>query len=291
MIHWTKAGIVPSPKTVQIRITGSHLSALKAGAPMTQQILSPEAFLENLQYFRIGLDGPRSIPCTSLTLSGLPHDTVPYLSHLQTVKFDYVVAHIDHASVDWHMLHPFDQQIHRFAIPIQKEALESLYKIPTWALLKSTFILVLTSDLPDIFKEIQHSLPQWHSLVFSYPFPLGTQSSWSPQDCQNWLIQQQTFLQNLPYAPIIKGLPSCLMQSPFVLHSKTSNRWYVDNAHQQTQALLFFPDITCFYKDDQCRYCRFDQQCDGFFTEYLSRYHIMLNCITDSSDLFGEYLG
>lgn len=45
----------------------------------------------------------------------------------------------------------------------------------------------------------------------------------------------------------------------------------MDADHQQSKALLFFPDVVAFHKDEACRFCRLDTSCDGFFAAYLRR--------------------
>jgi hypothetical protein len=69
----------------------------------------------------------------------------------------------------------------------------------------------------------------------------------------------------------IKGLAACHLGDQAHRLAKTENRYYVDADHQQDQALLFFPDVVRFFKDDACRYCNLDGACDGFFATYLRR--------------------
>jgi hypothetical protein len=45
----------------------------------------------------------------------------------------------------------------------------------------------------------------------------------------------------------------------------------VDADHQLEGALLFFPDVVAFFKGEDCRFCRCDTKCDGFFATYLRR--------------------
>jgi hypothetical protein len=45
----------------------------------------------------------------------------------------------------------------------------------------------------------------------------------------------------------------------------------VDADHQCDEALLFFPDVVAFHKDEVCRFCPGDSACDGFFATYLRR--------------------
>ena len=74
----------------------------------------------------------------------------------------------------------------------------------------------------------------------------------------------------------IKGLPGCYLASPggpdlaSLIH-RSANRWYVDADHQRERALMFFPDVVAFFKEDTCRYCALDWRCDGFFATFLRR--------------------
>jgi hypothetical protein len=69
----------------------------------------------------------------------------------------------------------------------------------------------------------------------------------------------------------IKGLPACYLGEFSPLLRRTVNRWYVDADHQLGKALMFFPDVVAFYKEEDCRFCTADAQCDGFFATYLRR--------------------
>lgn len=69
----------------------------------------------------------------------------------------------------------------------------------------------------------------------------------------------------------IKGLPGCAL-GPWVEHAwRTANRWYVDAEHQTDEALLFFPDVVRFAREDECRFCALQHQCDGAPEAWLAR--------------------
>jgi hypothetical protein len=68
----------------------------------------------------------------------------------------------------------------------------------------------------------------------------------------------------------IKGLPPCFLGELSRCSWRSSNRWYVDSEHQLDKALLFFPDVVSFTKVENCRFCKLDSRCDGFFGAYIS---------------------
>ena len=274
MITWTPSGLVRTPSTVQIRCMQAGPKEFKAGAPMPLRSLSVQEFRSNLQYFRFELDTPRTIPCTSLTLSGLNGDDWQRYECMQEMSFDYITLHLNPSSINWNELERYQDSFQRISIPINQE--HQLLSIPAWAISKTTIIISLEKDL-------SHWLPQtiqkantedWNPFVFLYPFPKNTESQpLSPQKAIH-LLEQLTL--NYLKKPIIKGLPYCLANATHTLFAKTTNRWYVDAQHQREKALLFFPDIACYYKDDQCRFCQHNEECDGFFLEYLKKYKLHL---------------
>ena len=280
MITWTASGVVTTPDTIQIRLSKQNPSEIRAGAPTPTRILSPEEFQDNLDYFRFTLDGPRSQACTKLTLSGLQRENAAYFEILvQYPHFQWITLHIDPSIINWTELAEYQQCYHRLSIPIND--LHQAQSIPQWAIDKCHIILLLEQGLENWIEPIITLANQrsWNPLIFLYPFPLlesQHSTTLSPKQCLDLLEKHCRSLHN---PPIIKGLPHCLLDSSFSVHSKTSNRWYVDASHQREKALLFFPDILSFHKDDQCRFCRFTGSCDGFFTIYLEQHDLCLQAI------------
>lgn len=78
-------------------------------------------------------------------------------------------------------------------------------------------------------------------------------------------------LRDAGVAVAIKGLPVCYLGDLGASARRSANRWYVDADHQRDRALLFFPDVVAFHKEDICRFCPADPRCDGFFSTYLRR--------------------
>ncbi len=60
----------------------------------------------------------------------------------------------------------------------------------------------------------------------------------------------------------VKGIPACLLAGA-APSWRSANRVYVDADHQGAAALLFFPDVVRFRKEDVCRFCDASPRCDG----------------------------
>jgi hypothetical protein len=288
MIHWTHGGAVTTPTTVQIRLASQNLPTLQAKAPIPRRRLSKTEFLRNLEYFHIGLHGPRSIPCTAVTISGMDTENIQYIEELRNHKyFAYNSLHIDYQLDLWAYLETVQDCFDKISLPIpstlDRETWTHIEKIPTWSVPSTNFILSLANPNKESIEEFiqrYHPLVQWAKehdwqLFCSYPFPTNAAvSPLSPKDCAIFLSYLHR--EKLPRSPIVKGIPSCVLNTPSLQTSKTSNRWYVDAEHQLQQALLFFPEIMQFYKSDNCRFCALDHQCDGFFAEYLRDFDVNL---------------
>ena len=293
MIHWTSSGVVSTPTTVQIRVTSHTDSTLSVGHAQPTRRLSLEEFRQNLQYFRHGLDTPRSISCTSITISGLPIDSLAadYFKTLADFPFNYATLHLSTATstpICWSVLEQYEGVFDRFVLSFGPNIPD--LDIPKWVLPK-LYCIVSLSGTPSTFEPwIEHWIQQKTAysthVVFSYPVPLGPNHPLPPQSISSIFSRLMPLLKQRTRPTTLKGLPVCLM--PTLIHknvtvsSKTSNRWYVDAEHQCSEALLFFPDILHYHKDDQCRFCIHDGHCDGFFLEYLTN-NIHLSAILDDT--------
>ncbi len=286
MIHWTTSGAVATPTTVQVRLSTLSHRSLKVGLKVPERQLTVEEFENNLQYFQRGLDTPRSIPCTSLTLSGLPVESTRYFEALQHCSnFQFTTLHLG-STASWDCLRPYQSLFDRLVLsagPSTKDF--DVDAIPPWAMDKVQFIVSLTGDPLTLEQWLESFLP-WafkHHIpvTFSHPFPLSEVKPLSPSSIVGlfqWLSPLLDNLQSSKNGHIqVKGIPPCLISSlhknatNIHISSKTSNRWYVDADHQCDEALLFFPDLLQFHKDDQCRFCTLNTQCDGFFLSYLKQ--------------------
>ena len=251
MMSWTASGLVRTPSTVQIRCSLDTPKELKAGAPQPSRSLSNQELRENLQYFRFGLDTPRTIPCSSLTLSGLNGDDWERFEIIQDFPFEYITLHANPEQLHWKELERYQTSFHRLSIPLNAQTHN--IDIPQWAIPKTTIVISLEEGLENWLPKtiVKSNREGWNPFIFLYPFPLNTQSS--PLSPQKAIDLLDRLTQDCRHAPIVKGLPYCLAKTTYNLFAKTSNRWYVDAQHQKEKALLFFPDVSCYYKDDQCR--------------------------------------
>ena len=112
------------------------------------------------------------------------------------------------------------------------------------------------------------------SMTFTYPFPINGNEATSAPNPGRVMSALRPALAELDRAGVsaqIKGLPACHLGRDAHRLGRTSNRYYVDADHQTTDALVFFPDVVRFHKDDVCRFCTQNEQCDGFFSTYLRR--------------------
>lgn len=285
MIHWTTAGVVSTPMTVQIRVSFRSAQSFKVGANTSEHTISPLDFHRNLQYFRVGLDTPRSTPCHSLTLSGLPDDPSEYLSILrQVAQFQYCTVHLPATNIPWEILKDSRDLLNRLVLPLTPISENS---IPNWAQPITQCVLVLTQenlcDRTWIHRQLSNSVLRSMRFTLSYPAPLSQQQPPTPTQLQHLLHEWEKLLTEREHPLLIRGIPPCLLQDTPIsltqISSRTSNRWYVDAEHQCESARLFFPELLQFHKDDQCRFCRFSTHCDGFYLDYLEKMNIQLNSI------------
>lgn len=284
MIHWTAAGAVSTPTTVQIRLSAITADSFRVGVSPPESTLSVEDFRRNLNYFSVDLDTPRSTPCHSLTLSGLPTQFADYLDVLAAMpRFQYCTLHLPDTTIDWTQLYPYRQLFDRLVLPISPKTISD---VPHWAGLLTQFMLPLTAEQPDqidwFIRWIHQVQPQ--HLLLSYPAPLNQQRPMSLQSLRTFLSEVATHCADMTTIQV-RGIPPCLLQTTIIplenISSKTSNRWYVDVDHQCVNARLFFPDILHFHKDDQCRFCRFGASCDGFFLRHLESMNTTLRSIVE----------
>jgi hypothetical protein len=112
------------------------------------------------------------------------------------------------------------------------------------------------------------------SVTFSYPFPVdGSHAAEVPPPLRAVaaLAPVVPLVEAAGCHVAIKGLPACWLGPLASRLGRTANRWYVDADHQRERALLFFPGVVRFTKEDACRFCAADGSCDGFFATYLKR--------------------
>jgi hypothetical protein len=107
-------------------------------------------------------------------------------------------------------------------------------------------------------------------VVFSWPFPADAELLPPPRVVALLdAFAASSWGASVPWT--IKGLPACLLGPHAGRQARTANRWYVDADHRGAAALLFSPDVLRFSKADSCRFCTFDELCDGVATGWFDR--------------------
>jgi len=247
--------------------------------------MSAEEVLENIQYFTAGLRGPRTQPCSGLVLSGVgvaSRDDTPAAMRLAREEgIERVVLHVGVEDLDGLELTRFGDGLNTLVVPVQPDGgiLISAAKAITTARTSGLQVSANTSltakvlqALPTIARVLASAKP--NTMTFTYPFPInGSEAAQAPPPSRT-LASLRPALDTLDAAGIrtyIKGLPACHLGGDAHRLGKTGNRWYVDADHQQAEALMFFPDVVSFHKDESCRFCSLDESCDGFFATYLRR--------------------
>jgi len=283
MLTWTTGGAVPTPRTVQIRVQRSYPGRIRAGAPLPTRSMSPEEVDENIRHFTAGLRTPRSAPCTTLVLSGggvaSRADTPDALALARAEGVERVILH---AGVeDLPVLRParFSGLVDTLVIPLRPgrgdlattggliaEAVRAGLDVATNTTLDAAALPLLSAAA----RVLRAAGPRW--ITFTYPFPINGGDSATLPPPPRAVAALRPALRILgDRAVTIKGLPACLLGEAAAFLRRTSNRWYVDADHQKEAALLFFPKVVSFYKEDVCRFCSADPTCDGFFAAYLRR--------------------
>ena len=263
MLCWTRAGAVPWPTTVQIRLAKNY-GGIKAGAPLPSRQLSITEFSENVHYFRHTLDTPRSKACHSITLSALQQENAERLHSIKTIlcdlQYTYIRAHIDQNSQ--HLL-PFLDFAQHIALSIHHPNDWKSYNIKGVDPKRLRVSILLNNDTLPHITSLRTQIPSEIDFTLLYPFPLSPKLILSAPP----IHKVQELISLLPPSIKIAGLPQCLSLR---FGKKTSNRWYVDADHQKNSALLFFPDLLRYYKAESCRFCAQNAFCDGFFVDYLN---------------------
>ena len=275
MIRWTPQGVVAYPRAVQIRLCLNHPQRIPGKAPSPSRTMTAEELEANLRHFTIGLDGPRSRPCTSLILSGMTPDFVAYtadnIAHFSELGYAQLVLHLapDFTEATRQIQSTPKLHIRKICSLTSPQAFETILTQKTDDLELS---IALNAVILEAWPLVLELLTHWTGPVLSLHYPYPSQDAPSRHSLSE--IQQllKAILNKYPDRRIhLKGLPICYIHPLAFPFRQTGNRWYVDADHQEEDALLFLPDVLQFYKTDACRFCPVDNQCDGFFLEHLQR--------------------
>ncbi len=281
MLRWTPAGAVSLPRTVQIRVQQRYPDRIKAGAPLPTRSLSPEELADNIRYFTAGLRGPRTTPCTTLVLSGVGvarrPDIPEALALARAEGIERIILHAGVEDLDGLPVADFAAAVSLLVIPMlgaPGPALSAIRFAHDAGLSVCANVQLSSATLPHL-PEIASTLaalaPRWISLTYPLPTTQPPQPVPEPARVIAAITDAVAVLQAAGRPVDIKGLPACYLGPLAGLLRRTNNRWYVDADHQRQDALLFFPGVVSFHKDDTCRFCTADQHCDGFFSAYLAR--------------------
>lgn len=285
MITWTSSGAVERPKTVQIRVQRSYPGRIRAGAPVPTRSMSEDELIENIRFFT--KEDPRAFPCTGLVLSGVGVTTREDIPDL--IKFsrdrgiNRVILHVGGEDLENFNVQPWQNLVDVLVVPIQPVEVEGGLSAGAKAVtscqdfgLKVAVNTVLNSraieKLLAVARAISRIKPD--EVTFTYPFPInGSESNLTPPIARTvkLLTEAIEMLERASIRPRIKGLPACYLGEHYRLLGRSYNRFYVDADHQLNEALYFFPDVVSFQKEEICRFCSQDQNCDGFFATYLRR--------------------
>jgi len=285
MIRWTSAGAVANPTSVQIRVQRSYPGRIRAGAPVPTRSMSPKELCDNIRHFTSGSQGPRSHPCTGLVLSGVGvasrADTVDAIHLARTLGITHIVLHVGGEDLPKLDIQRFDGLIDTLVTPGQPESGSLVEVCNLIAAASKTGIrvaanTVLTANalpaLATAARLIAKAAPA--TMTYTYPFPINGNEATTAPSPPRVLAALTPAINILDAAKVqvqLKGLAACHLGPHAKRLGRTHNRYYVDADHQQNQALLFFPDVVRFHKDESCRFCALDARCDGFFATYLRR--------------------
>ena len=285
MIRWTTAGAVSHPTTVQIRVQRSYPGRIRAGAPVPTRSMSPEEVQKNILFFTEGMRSPRTKPCETLVLSGVGvaqrEDTPAAIGLAKQQQIERVVLHAGVEDLATFNPSAFTNLVDLLVVPVQpasgalvhaglaiKAAMKAGIEVATNTVLSSNALPAVMAAA----RVLASARPK--AVTFTYPFPISGGATTDIPTPARAMLALQPAIQVLDSAgveSIIKGLPACFLGAHAHRIRRTQNRWYVDADHQHDAALMFFPDVVSFHKDEVCRFCGQNQECDGFFATYLRR--------------------
>lgn len=282
MLRWTPAGAVSAPTTVQIRVQRRYPGRVRAGAPAPTRSLSAEELRQNIDHFTVGLRGPRTAPCTGLVLSGADLAARPDLPDLLDRARDqgisHVVLHLGEGALQPEALAALAGRVDVAVVPIQPErdlaqADAAVHAARARGIRVASNTVLRAAALPHLAAAADHLVAlRPDTVTLTHPFPAGA----GPESLAPLRAVQAALDETLPALDAaglsvrIKGLPACHLGPHAGRLGRTANRWYVDAEHQRGDALLFFPDVVAFHKDDTCRFCPADRRCDGSFAAWLA---------------------
>lgn len=287
MITWTSAGAVERPVMLQIRVQRAYPGRIRAGAPVPTRSMSSDEILANLRFFTLGMDKPRTRPCTRLVLSGVGAagraETPELIRAGRRWGITNVVLHVGGEDLEGFEPGRYADLVDALVVPVQPGpsggALGAAGRVLRACSEQGIAVVANTVLSPHGLRDL---VPAARAIAasgakraaFTYPFPIGGNTSAHVPPVAAAVAGLQRAVAILERAGVsadIKGLPACYLGDLARLLRRSANRWYVDADHQLDDAVLFFPDVVAFTKSEACRFCALDAQCDGFFATYLRR--------------------
>ncbi|MCO4743226.1 MAG: hypothetical protein KC912_00465 [Proteobacteria bacterium] len=266
MLSFTAAGAVATPTVVQVRVTRSFPDRVSAGAPIPTRSLSVEELRANLRHFVVDMAGPRSRACDALVLSGLALERLDGLVELLAEARTWGLQRITvHAGADDapSLASGLGAQINDAAVTVRSR--EQAEQLAAWqpANLRVTAVVPLVDEVIERTSAVAAALirARPERVVLTWPFPPAD----APPPAHRAAEAVPKILAQLDEHGIaagVKGLPACRLGGASRIW-RSQNRWYVDAEHQCGDALLFFPRVVRFAKEDACRYCSVEARCDG----------------------------
>jgi hypothetical protein len=272
---------------IQIRVQRAYPGRIRAGAPVPTRSMSREEVLENLRYFTEGMTGPRSRPCTRLVLSGVGvgrrPDSPELLKTARDLGMRYIVLHAGVEDLDDLDPARFAGLVDTLVVPVQPGPLGALTasarviracaEAGVRVVANTQLSATAVGELPAAARAIARSRPG--AAAFTYPFPIAGNTASEVPGVRAVVAALARAIAELDRAGVpasVKGLPACYLGAALADRvNRSANRWYVDADHQRSEAILFFPGVVSFTKEEACRHCPADGRCDGFFATYLRR--------------------
>ena len=283
MLTWTGAGAVERPRTVQIRLQRAYPGRVRAGAPVPTRSMPTDEVEANLQHFATA--GTRGAACHSLVLSGVGvagREDLPGLcGSARALGMQRITLH---AGVeDLGRIASDTLPVDLLVLPLQPGESGATLAAGARALAHAREAGVAVAANASLTPENVRMLAaigrvavagRAASLTFTFPFPVDGAHASDVVPAPRAVAALREVVPAAAAAGVrvaIKGLPVCYLGELAAHAGRTANRWYVDADHQLDRALLFFPDVVAFHKEELCRFCAADDRCDGFFASYLRR--------------------
>jgi hypothetical protein len=249
--------------------------------------MEPEELLANLRHFTEGARGPRTIPCRGLVVSGVGvlgrEDLPEALLEARRLGIEWIVLHVGGEDLESCGASHRARGPDVIVLPLQPDevgggllagarAVRALREQGVRVAVNTVLNGRAVERLAPVARSVLRVLPD--EVTFTYPFPVNGDAGGEAPPIPRTLTALREALGILAsegVRPRVKGLPACYLGPDAALLGRSSNRWYVDADHQLGQALLFFPEVVAFHKEEICRFCELDGACDGFFATYLRR--------------------